>query len=238
MEAPQVSEEGESFCDTHSNLLMPVFVACCLKSKAIRNALAEIGMQVDAPTLCYQDNQPCIRVAEGGNFSSGGANSSAVRAMDIRCSKVQEMIMDDHELRLKWLQSCDMVADLDTKQVPRRQFEFLRDVMNGYGLVRERYPQYLKGRPDISSWRTAAERRKESRSGVSAGASSKGAGASRGAEKAKQKKSKKGASKGKGTMDRVLGCVNQESQNTPGAQRGKVFPGRHFPVGKVWVVSS
>ena len=86
---------------------------------------AKTVYQVYEPTLCYEDNQPCIRVAEGGNFSSGGANSSAVRAMDIRCSREQEMISDDQELRVKWLESCKMVADLNSKQLPRRQFEFL-----------------------------------------------------------------------------------------------------------------
>ena len=120
---------------------------CALDLKAIRKALSEIGMEVYEPTLCYEDNQPCIRVAEGGNFSSGGANSSAVRAMDIRCSKVQEMILDDQELRVQWLESCKMVADLNSKQLPRRQFEFLRDIMNGYALVYERHRHYLKDKP-------------------------------------------------------------------------------------------
>ena len=123
--------------------------------------------------------------------------------------------MDDHELRLKWMQSCDMVSDLDTKQVPRRQFEFLRDVMNGYGLVRERYPHYLEGRPDISSWRTAAERRSESKknkSGVSAGASVQGAGASQEAEKAQHKKTKKGASKGKGISAKKLKTAGKQRE--------------------------
>ena len=89
-----------------------------------------------------------------GNFSSGGANSSAVRAKDIRCSKVQEMILDDQEMRVKWLESCKMVADLNSKQLPRRQFEFLRDIMNGYALVYERHRDYLEDKPNVSSWRS------------------------------------------------------------------------------------
>ena len=100
-------------------------------------------------------------MAEGGNFSSGGANSSAVRAMDIRCSKLQEMILDDQGLRVKWLESCKVVADLNSKQLPRRQFEFLRDIMNGYALVYERHRDYLKDKPNVSSWRTNSVQTKE-----------------------------------------------------------------------------
>ena len=88
-------------------------------------------------------------------------NSSAFRAMDIRCSKVQEMILDDQELRVKWLESCKMVADLNSKQLPRRQFEFLRDIMNGYALVYERHRDYLKDRPNVSSWRNQSVQAKE-----------------------------------------------------------------------------
>ena len=54
-----------------------------------------------------------------------------------------------------------MVADLNSKQLPRKQFEFLRDIMNGYALVYERHKGYLVDKPDISSWRTRGVQAKE-----------------------------------------------------------------------------
>ncbi len=66
--------------------------------------------------------------------------------MNIRYSKVQEMIQDDQELQVKWLANADMVADLNSKALGRRAFEYLRDILTGYALVRMRFPKYFNER--------------------------------------------------------------------------------------------
>ena len=94
-----------------------------------RNILAELGMGMDEPTVLYQDCQPAIQVA---NNSRNLTNST--KFMDVRVFKVREFI-EDQEIRMKYTKTCEMVADIGTKCLPRPQFEFLRDIMNGYALV-------------------------------------------------------------------------------------------------------
>ena len=99
-------------------------------------------MEVMTPTLVYEDNQPCINIAEGTKT----AGAAKTKAMNVKFAMVQEMIQDDQELMVKWLSTVDMVADLNTKALGRKQFEYLRDVMNGYALVKMRYPKYFSDR--------------------------------------------------------------------------------------------
>ena len=62
--------------------------------------------------------------------------------------------MISQEMIVKWLSTVDMVADLNTKALGRKQFEYLRDVMTGYALVKMRYPKYFKDRhgDPVMSW--------------------------------------------------------------------------------------
>ena len=117
--------------------------------------MQELGMEVLEPTLCYQDNQPAIKIAEG----SKTAGAVSTKAMNIKYAKVQEMIQDDQELYLEWLSTVDMVADLNSKALGRKQFEYLRDVMTGYALVKLRYPKYFVDRKDdpVVGWVDRAE---------------------------------------------------------------------------------
>ena len=115
---------------------------CAMDIKRMRNFLEEIGMCVTEPTLCYQDNQPAIKIAEGTKT----AGAASTKAMNIRYSKVQEMIQDDQELQVKWLATADMVADLNSKALGRKAFEYLRDILTGYALVRMRFPKYFNER--------------------------------------------------------------------------------------------
>ena len=93
--------------------------------KRMRNFLEEIGMCVTEPTLCYKGNQPAIKVAEGTKT----AGSASTKAMNIRYSKVQDMIQGDQERQVKWLATAGMVTDLNSKALGRRAFEYLSDVL-------------------------------------------------------------------------------------------------------------
>ena len=55
--------------------------------------------------------------------------------MDIRIFKIREWICDK-EIKLQYCKTLSMVADLGTKSLSTKQFVFLRDLMNGYALVR------------------------------------------------------------------------------------------------------
>ena len=110
---------------------------CALSIKQVRNISEEIGLPLTAPTLCYQDNQPCCAVANG----TKALQSSTTKAMDVRVAKVQEMILDDQELTIVWIETSSMVSDINTKSLGRKQFQVLRDKLTGYELARKRFPE-------------------------------------------------------------------------------------------------
>ena len=68
------------------------------------------------------------------------------KTMSIRTARVQEMIHDEQALRVEWLETTKLISDLNTKILPRQQFEYLRNVMNGYALAMEKYPEWFESR--------------------------------------------------------------------------------------------
>ena len=55
-------------------------------------------------------------------------------------------MVDDQEIHLKWMSTVNMISDIGTKALPAKQFQFLRDVLNGYGLAYDKYPEWFEGR--------------------------------------------------------------------------------------------
>ena len=98
-----------------------------------RNLLRDIGFVLQGPTVMYEDNQPAIAVAEGERNLA-----SKTKHMDIRTWKLKERI-DDQEIILHFCGTVDMLADIGTKALGVKSFEYLRDLMNGYALVRLRH---------------------------------------------------------------------------------------------------
>ena len=66
--------------------------------------------------------------------------------MDIRVFKIREWILD-REIKLQYCKTLSMIADLGTKSLSTKQFVFLRDLMNGYALVRA---SRLGKRPEVT----------------------------------------------------------------------------------------
>ena len=97
---------------------------------ALRNLMAEVGLFQEEPTLIYQDNQPAIQVAE-----NRGILSKASKALQVRVYGLRNRI-EDQECMLKYISTLEMAADLGTKLFSVRRFKFLRDLVNGYALVR------------------------------------------------------------------------------------------------------
>lgn len=101
-----------------------------------RNLMQELGFRLQGPTTMYEDNQPAIAVAEGNRNLA-----SKTKHMDIRVWKLRERI-DDHEIVLQFCSTHDMLADIGTKALGVCTFEYLRDLCNGYAIVRLRYKDY------------------------------------------------------------------------------------------------
>ena len=92
--------------------------------------MAEVGLFQEEPTLLYQDCSPAVTVAE-----NRGSLAKRSKALDIRVFSVRNRI-EDQEIQLKLISTLKMVADVATKPLDLKQFEFCRDVLNGYGLLK------------------------------------------------------------------------------------------------------
>ena len=115
---------------------------CSLDVSAIRNFMEEIGMKIMDPTLVYQDNQPCIKIINQHKTST----STVLKTMSIRTARLQEMVQEEQSLRVQWQETHKLVSDINTKLLPRPQFEYLRNILNGYALAMEKHPQWFKDR--------------------------------------------------------------------------------------------
>ena len=92
--------------------------------------MAEVGCYQEEPTVLYQDCKPAMSVAE-----NRGSLAKKSKALDIRVFGIRNRLEDQH-LELKYISTVEMVADLGTKNLGPVRFKFLRDIMNGYALVR------------------------------------------------------------------------------------------------------
>ncbi len=98
--------------------------------EGLRNLMSEVGLHQLEPTVLYEDNQPAIRVAE-----NKGTLLRKSKSLDIRVYGLRNRI-EDQKIEMKYIETLRQVADLGTKALGVKQFEFLRDLMNGYALVR------------------------------------------------------------------------------------------------------
>jgi hypothetical protein len=110
---------------------------CSNDAVGFRNLMEEMGFVLQGPTVIYEDNQPAIKVLEGNRNLT-----SKTKHMDIRVWKMRERL-DDQQVVLRFCSTTDMLADIGTKALGVRAFEYLRDLMNGYALVRLRHKEYV-----------------------------------------------------------------------------------------------
>jgi hypothetical protein len=107
---------------------------CSTDVLGIRNLLEELGHLQESPTTIYQDNKSAIQIAN--NRGSLGRNS---RAMDLKTLATRNRI-EDHLVEPEFLSTKGMLADMGSKALPLNPFAKFRDTMNGYALVRSRFP--------------------------------------------------------------------------------------------------
>ena len=82
--------------------------------------------------MIYQDNMPAIQI-----MMNRGSLPNKSKAMDIRVMSARNKVEDKKVLPI-YVSTLKMLADIGTKALDEKQFVFLRDLSNGYALVRAR----------------------------------------------------------------------------------------------------
>ena len=113
-------------CTTFSDATFDV-VGC-------RNLLSELGCVQLKPTGIEQDNQSAQAI-----MNNRGSMGQTSRAMNLKVLSSRNQI-EDHEVSTVDTRTDVMVADMDTKALPENPFVRLRDIMNGYSLVKAAHP--------------------------------------------------------------------------------------------------
>jgi hypothetical protein len=100
----------------------------------LRNLLSELGNAQVKPTILYQDNTAAIQIS-----NNRGSLGKASRAMDLETLTIRNRI-EDHQIATQFCSTLNMIADIGTKALPEALFVKLRDMMNGYAIVKAKYP--------------------------------------------------------------------------------------------------
>ena len=90
-----------------------------------RNILFEFGYDVSAPSTLYLDNQSAIRV------SKNPEHHGRMKHMDIRYFWLRDEV-DLGRIKVDYIPSREMVADIFTKALPKESFEILRAKLGLY----------------------------------------------------------------------------------------------------------
>jgi hypothetical protein len=101
----------------------------------LRNLLSELGNPQIKPTILYQDNTAAIQIS-----NNRGSLGKASRAMDLETLTIRNRI-EDHQIATQYCATLNMIADIGTKALPEALFVKLRDMMNGYAIVKAKYPE-------------------------------------------------------------------------------------------------
>ena len=91
----------------------------------VRNYLLELGYEVPPATI-YQDNEAAIKLC-----NNGVSGSHKSRRIDIRHFFIEDRVSSGH-IRIKYVNTKDMIADFLTKPLMGSQFYKLRDLLLGY----------------------------------------------------------------------------------------------------------
>ena len=115
-----------------------------------RNLLSELGFVQTEPTPVEQDNEAAQRIIN--NRGSAGVTS---RAMDLKILSSRNRI-EDHDVVTVNTGTEEILADIGTKALAASRFIRLRDLMNGYSIVKAAYPSkemsdYVYSPPNATS---------------------------------------------------------------------------------------
>jgi hypothetical protein len=98
------------------------YAVCKATQEAIylRMLFEESGMKVDSPLVIKEDNQACI------SFTKQPGDHSRTKHIDVRSCFVRKWV-EYGELELQQVDTTQQLADIFTKALESRQFQFLRD---------------------------------------------------------------------------------------------------------------
>jgi hypothetical protein len=88
----------------------------------LRMLMEEIGVAQREPTTIREDNQGVVSISKTDAFSG------RTKHIDIRHKYVCEATRD-RKVHVEWVSTKEQVADILTKALPKRQFEYLRNMM-------------------------------------------------------------------------------------------------------------
>jgi len=134
---------GASTC--HDELMS--FSKATNKVEGFRNLMQEAGEYQEEPTVIYQDNQAAIQIA-----MNRGSLSSRSKHMDLKVLQARNKI-EDRKCVPKYKHTSRLAADIGTKALPEATFCLLRDINNGYGLVKRHFPDREVPEMVVDPWK-------------------------------------------------------------------------------------
>ena len=94
--------------------------------------MRETGLpQTPESTTIYCDNTAATQIME-----SKGTIGKRSKAMDAQIHALRNRRTADQEVQLEYLGTEEMAADVGTKPLAREKFEYFRDIITGYALVK------------------------------------------------------------------------------------------------------
>lgn len=88
----------------------------------LRRLLVDLGVKIDEPTVIFEDNQACIRVAEDDK------KMKRLKHVDVRYHFVRDEIQKG-VIRLVYVPTDSQIADVMTKGLNKTQFVKLRELL-------------------------------------------------------------------------------------------------------------
>lgn len=92
-----------------------------------RKVLYELGIKLNQPTKIFEDNQGAI-------FMSKNPETKRTKHMDVKYNFIRECV-EKGNIELQYISTQDQLADIMTKQIPKDQFQKLRDIILGGSVV-------------------------------------------------------------------------------------------------------
>ena len=89
----------------------------------MRKLLSDIGCKSEEPTTMYEDNQGAIEISKNAKFHN------RAKHIDVRFHFIREKV-STNEVKVVYLSTEDMLADIMTKGLTKKRFQRLRSMLN------------------------------------------------------------------------------------------------------------
>ena len=89
----------------------------------LRRLLSDIGSRSEEPTVIFEDNQGAIEISKNAKFHN------RTKHIDVRFHFIREKVLSN-EVKVIYLSTEEMLADVMTKGLTKRKFEKLRNMLN------------------------------------------------------------------------------------------------------------